>query len=177
MYTQDGNSLVFVDDDPKKLKHYDVLGMRWGVIRSKRYRNKVKLIKANRADDLKKAKSKTEQVQTKQKYKRKLTEARVQQAVRYNKSYEEAGVVKTASEHLGKSLLKRALLGSAGTIRYNEMTARGNSRYISYGEAQAARIGNLFKSPINKIVRGATDISDGMKADKEDERRDALRNQ
>lgn len=106
-----------------ELYHYGVLGMKWGVRRANRLQSKSKAARAKgdteRANKLA-AKSKAIQ----QKHERR---------VGGKESYKYS-----ANESVGKSLVKSMLMGTYGTLKYNEARAKGKT------QGEAAVNGMLF---------------------------------
>lgn len=105
-----------VDYKDDYLVHYGVLGMKWG-----QHRVQVNQAKAKRAKALgnKEAYSK---------YSAKANRIK-QKHIRLSggkKAYDY-----TKNESLGKSLVKSALLGTYGTMKYNEFRSNGDSQMLS----------------------------------------------
>lgn len=97
----------------KALMHYGVLGMRWGVRRSEAQLRKARQLKRQG-----------------QKEKGEALEAKAKRNLKKHNLYSGQGTIEyTKRESLGKTIVKSMLLGTYGTLRYNEARARGDTRF------------------------------------------------
>ena len=129
--------IITRDDNHDKLEHYGVLGMKWGQRRARV--NAMKSKKASQKGDIegaKKYKAKAEKIKAKH-----TKRAGGKEAYNY-----------TAKESLGKSVVKSYLMGTYGTVRYNEARAKGESRGRAAVNGVLHMIGNLFTGGLLGIV-------------------------
>ena len=103
-----------------ELYHYGVLGMRWGIRKAKKYSNKSKKLK-RKGNYSKAAKYAAKSMALTKKH---TTRAGGAKAVSY-----------TTSESLYKTISKTYLMGTYGTLKYNEARAKGTSRGAAYVNA------------------------------------------
>lgn len=96
-----------------ELKHYGVLGMRWGIRRSR----EVKGVKANK----KKYKG------NKEAYNKDMKVAREKAANRLYSKQNRTANKEIANMSTGQVLVRTALLGSFGSLKYSEAKGRGAS--------------------------------------------------
>lgn len=128
--------MSFNERSNNELYHYGVLGMRWGIHRAKKYERKAAAAKS--AGDARNA----------SRYQGWANQLRRKHTRR---SGGKKAVDYTQSETLGKTVVKSMLLGTFGTLHYNEARANGESR------AEAA-INAIGHEVINKATAGVGSI-------------------
>lgn len=129
--------IVTRDENHDELKHYGVLGMKWGQRRARV--NAMKSARARQAGNMeaaKKYKAKSEKIKAKH-----TKRAGGKEAYNY-----------TAKESLGKSVVKSYLMGTYGTVRYNEARAKGASRGQAAINGVLHRFGNQFTGGLLSVV-------------------------
>lgn len=146
------------------LMHYGVIGMRWGVRRAGRF--SIKSARASRASSKWDAKASAASAKGNTKAASKYSEkaaASKSEAKQYsdkskaiqNKHIERAGGKKaydySAKQSSGKTVAKSLLIGTYGTLRYNEARAKGATR----GEAAIA---GILASTANRATGGIVSI-------------------
>lgn len=90
------------------LKHYGVLGMKWGISRSKEVRG------------------------AKKEYKKRMKEAKENAADRLFGDGSSARNKRIVNASLGKAILQSVLMGSYGAKKYNQYRSEGKDRGYSY---------------------------------------------
>jgi len=126
-----------------ELYHFGVLGMRWGVKLSRDYRhgakNRIKEIKSkNKVTDVKSFMNRHKLI------KRAKADARIKAAQRLYPKVQKSTLSKVMKENLAKSILKSALMGSYGSLKYNESRGKKFSRIRSWLVGNEAMSLNLF---------------------------------
>lgn len=111
----------------QELKHYGVLGMKWGISRSKEVRGVKKAYKNKQVDS---------------QYKKDLAAAREKAANRLFKDGDAARNKRIANMSLGKALTQTLLMGSYGAKKYNQYRAAGESRGKSGAKGLAWNVAN-----------------------------------
>lgn len=134
------------------LKHYGVLGMRWGVRHDPRYKVGLKNIKKS---DLSRDEKK----------KRKLDLKVDVASKRYASGYKKIPMSKEAhrriqGDSVGKTVVKSLLMGSYGSMSYDQARGNGNGRGVSFAKG----FGN---NVLNKYTLGIRGFSEGHNARKE----------
>lgn len=121
--------IYYANENSQYIKHYGVLGMKWGHHRYKSMIKKSnKLRTKNKITESNKLKSKAEL------YKQGLI------AKSGGKKAYDYGT----KQKLGKTLLKTALIGTYGTLKYNQFRAKGNSRARSLAFGAINEVGNTL---------------------------------
>lgn len=120
----------------EELYHYGVLGMKWGVHRARK-----NAAKASRA----KAKGKTEKAA---KYDAKAKKLRQKHEDLAGK----AAIDYTNNQSTGKTVAKSLLMGTYGTLGYNQARANGHGRGRSAAVAVLANLGNNLTYGLGSIV-------------------------
>jgi hypothetical protein len=120
----------------QELKHYGVLGMKWGISRSKEvrgvkkaYKNQKRDIRYNRAHEYDKYETKNKQVDSQ--YKKDLAAAKEKAADRLFRDGDSARNHRIANMNLGKALLQSFLMGSYGAKKYNTYRSKDQGRLKS----------------------------------------------
>lgn len=121
----------------EELKHYGVLGMKWGISRSKEvrgvkkaYKKQKRDIRYNRAHEYdKKYEIKNKQVDSQ--YKKDLAAAKEKAADRLFRDGDSDRNHRIANMNLGKALLQSFLMGSYGAKKYNQYRSKDQGRLES----------------------------------------------
>lgn len=125
---------MYNDDE---LRHYGVLGMRWGVRRANKNLNKAKRLRKE---------GKTEKAaRIEKKFNKKLKKHE-----RYSGG--KKAINYTRKESLGKSVVKSMLIGTYGTLRYNEARASGANRGQAAVRGVLYQIGNAYTGGLLSIA-------------------------
>lgn len=121
--------IYYANENSQYIKHYGVLGMKWG---HHRYKSMIKLSNKlrtkNKITESNKLKSKAEL------YKQ------GQIAKSGGKKSYDYGI----KQSLGKTLVKTALIGTYGTLKYNQFRAKGDNRARSLAFGAINKIGNTL---------------------------------
>ena len=150
-------------EDAKYLKMYGVLGMRWGVRKNKEYKNTIRSSKQRLKRDVRKANGNKELIKSaKEAHKNRLLESRKKVARKIYAGTDERVLDKTVSEKMSKALVKSYLMGSYGSIKYNEVRATKN-----YARGTAF-IHGTGASMENRLNFGLSSVSDGHFAKREE---------
>ena len=124
----------------EELKHYGVLGMKWGISRSKEvrgvkkaYKNQKRDIRYNRAPEYDKLQDKyeTKNKQVDSQYKKDLAAAKEKAADRLFRDGDSDRNHRIANMNLGKALLQSFLMGSYGAKKYNQYRSKDQGRLKS----------------------------------------------
>lgn len=125
-----------MNSNNKSLMHYGVLGMRWGVRRSEAQLRKARQLKRQG-----------------QKEKGEALEARAKRNLKKHNLYSGQGTIEyTKRESLGKTIAKTILLGTYGTLRYNEARARGDTRFQAAVDGGAAYLSNYLSYGAASVI-------------------------
>lgn len=139
------------------LKHYGVLGMRWGIRRDRRVKAAKAMYKTNRKAIKKdKSLSKTQKQKKIAASREEWMKERENAANRLYSKNSTAMNSRIARMSSKKALAQSYLMGSYGAKEYNRMRANGHGRYMSY------RHGNLANS-VNMITLGGANARDTIR--------------
>lgn len=121
--------IYYANENSQYVKHYGVLGMKWGHHRYKSMIKKSnKLRTKNKITESNKLKSKAELYKQGQ-----IAKSGGKKAYDYG-----------IKQKLGKTLLKTSLIGTYGTLKYNQFRAKGNGRARSLAFGAINEIGNTL---------------------------------
>lgn len=139
------NWYVGSNDDPNALAHYGVLGMRWGVRKSRGYATARKAAKHRKKVALQKAgKNKELRKQAKATYKNTLVNERTKALNKLYPKNSKALNKKIASDSMAKSLTKSYLMGSYGAAKYDRDRTEGRGRFVSGITGKAYDVANKY---------------------------------
>ncbi len=124
----------------QELKHYGVLGMKWGISRSKEVRGVKKAYKNQKRDI---------------RYKKDLADAREKAANRLFKDGDEARNKRIANMSLGKAITQTFLMGSYGAKKYNQYRAAGESKGKSAVKGLGWNVANTLGYQLPTTVSNA----------------------
>ena len=121
--------IYYANENSSYIKHYGVLGMKWGHHRYKSMIKKSnKLRTKNKITESNKLKSKAELYKQGQ-----IAKSGGKRAYDYG-----------IKQNLGKTLVKTAIMGTYGTLKYNQFKVKGNSRARSFAFGAINEIGNTL---------------------------------
>ena len=121
--------IYYANENSQYIKHYGVLGMKWGHHRYKSMIKKSnKLRTKNKIAESNKLKSKAELYKQGQ-----IAKSGGKKAYDY-----------TMKQSLGKTFVKSAIIGTYGTLKYNQFRAKGNGRAKSLAFGAVNEIGNTL---------------------------------
>ena len=121
--------IYYANENSPYIQHYGVLGMKWGHHRYKSMIKKSnKLRTKNKITESNKLKSKAELYKQGQ-----IAKSGGKKAYDYG-----------IKQSLGKTLVKTALIGTYGTLKYNEFRSKGNDRARSLAFGAVNEIGNTL---------------------------------
>lgn len=121
--------VYYANENNSFIKHYGVLGMKWGHHRYKSMIKKSnKLRTKNKITESNKLKSKAELYKQGQ-----IAKSGGKKAYDYG-----------IKQSLGKTLVKTAIMGTYGTLKYNQFKVKGNSRAKSLAFGAVNEIGNTL---------------------------------
>ena len=121
--------IYYGNENSSFIKHYGVLGMKWGHHRYKsmiKKSNKLRI--KNKINESNKLKSKAELYKQGQ-----IAKSGGKKAYDYG-----------IKQSLGKTLVKTAIMGTYGTLKYNQFKVKGNSRARSFAFGAINEIGNTL---------------------------------
>lgn len=133
------------------LQHYGVIGMKWGVKRGKR-------IESQAAATRKKAQA-AKSAGKMSKYEKLSSKASKQQAhankiaKKHNALAGKKQMDYAANQSWGKTIVKTALMGSYGTLKYNQLRTHG----VSKGKAAVA---GMLSGSINRMSGGIVSVAE-----------------
>lgn len=156
------------DNDDEELRHYGVIGMRWGVRHKKKYKTAKIKAKQSRNKSLSKTVDRSERKRIKKKYKKALEDARVEVAQRYSSKTNKDVVEQIVRQSTGKTIAKELIFGNYGSVVYQDIKHRTNDRVAATGASVAFGILNRATSNMYPVVRTISDEVAGRRADKLD---------
>lgn len=144
--------IYYANENSQYIKHYGVLGMKWGHHRYKSMIKKSnKLRTKNKITESNKLKSKAELYKQGQ-----IAKSGGKKAYDYG-----------IKQSLGKTLVKTALIGAYGTLKYNQFRAKGDNRARSLAFGAINEIGNtLTKGGLSVVWPRTSSEYKKYKADK-----------
>ena len=133
-------------ENQNELKHYGIIGMRWGV---RRARNSLE-----KAKQLRKQGRKKEATKLETKAKKRLT--------KHERLAGKKTIDYTMSQSLGKSVAKSLLLGTYGALRYDQMRSEDINRGLSAAVGVLGSVANYNTMGVASIVnpRIRADLND-----------------
>lgn len=130
--------IIYTTNDNSEIQHYGVLGMKWGIRRSRKQLEAA--AKARGEGDTKRAKE--------------LEKKSKQTLQKHISRTSKATVDRVSNTSTGKLVAESLLAGTYGALVYNQMRADNkNSRLSAAGMAIAADLGNSLTSGILSIVQ------------------------
>lgn len=133
----------------EELKHYGVLGMRWGVRRNKdniwtRVSSRTARGLQRRIDDDDRREARGEA--------RKYDKARLKKDLEKRRAFDAKVQKRVTSMGRGKTFAQTFLMGSRGALRYNQLRTKNYGRAVSF---VGAVIGSrLWDNPVTSVIRG-----------------------
>lgn len=131
-----------------ELMHYGIIGMKWGIHRSREVRAAKAAYKANR----KKASSRAEKMKLKAKYKRDRLNAADAAADRIFKDESKATRRRVNRTGALKTAAQSYLLGDQGALQYQRSRAKGSGRVGSAVLGTAVQTGHALTGGVNSVV-------------------------
>lgn len=135
--------IYLANDNSSYLHHYDVLGMKWG-----HHRYKVNMRKAKNA---RQAAKEWDEIAAAERERGKKRPSG------YYTSHErlaggKASYDYTTQQSMGKTILKSMIMGTYGTLKYNQSRAKGKDAVSAYGKSIVSNLLNVATGGIARYA-------------------------
>ena len=140
--------IYLANDNSNYMQHYGVLGMRWG-----HHRYKVNMRKASKARQRAKGaidsytKDKYTSYANKREAKASKIKAKHERLAGGKASYDY-----TTQQSMGKTILKSMIMGTYGTLKYNQSRAKGKDAVSAYGKSIVSNLLNVATGGIARYA-------------------------